>query len=78
MNVAANIFKFLFSPSNTNVPMIGRSEPSAVQQRMSAARIADAPRRRALAAEIAEWNGKVKRRNQRFVARQHARGRSAA
>lgn len=57
---------------------IGRSEPSAVQKRMQAAWLADAPRRNRLAAECAEWNKNVKRRNQRFVRRQLARGRSAA
>lgn len=58
--------------------MGGRSAPSDTQQRMRAAWEADAPRRNRLAAECAEWNKNVKRRNQRFVARQLARGRSAA
>jgi hypothetical protein len=57
---------------------IGRSEPSDVQKRMQAAWLADAPRRNRLAAECAEWNKNVKRRNQRFVRRQLARGRSAS
>lgn len=56
----------------------GSSEPSDVQKRMQAAWVADAPRRNRLAAECAEWNKNVKRRNQRFVARQRARGRAAA
>lgn len=57
---------------------LGRSEPSEVQKRMHAAWVADAPRRRQVAMEIAVWNKNVKRRNQRFVRRQIARGRSAA
>lgn len=60
------------------LPSFGRSEPSASQKRRIDAWQADAPRRRAVAAEIAEWNSKVKRRNQRFVRRQIARGRIAA
>lgn len=59
------------------LPNIGQSEPSDNQKRRFAAWQADAPRRNALAAEIAEWNSKVKRRNQRFVSRQLARGRTA-
>jgi hypothetical protein len=57
---------------------IGSSGPSEVQKRMHAAWVADAPRRNRLAAECVEWNKHVTRRNQRFVRRQIARGRSVA
>lgn len=63
--------------NHLSFPMV-RSEPSEVQKRMQAAWLADAPRRNRLAAECAEWNKNVKRRNQRFVRRQLARGRSAS
>ena len=67
----------IFATTGFSVPRIaGRGEPSEVQKRMHAAWLADAPRRNALAAEIAEWNSKVKRRNRRHVARNLARGRS--
>jgi len=54
-----------------------RSEPSEAQKRRIAMWEADAPSRTAEAREIAAWNAGVKRRNQRFVRRQLARGRSA-
>lgn len=79
VNLAFSIMSALAN-TRTNVfgLMNGRSMPSDTQQRMREAWEADAPRRNRLAAECAEWNSKVKRRNQRFVRRQLARGRSAA
>lgn len=68
--------------SNLRVNVFGRMNGantlSAAQQRRSDAWVADAPRRARLAAECAEWNKNVKRRNQRFVRRQIARGRTAS
>jgi hypothetical protein len=61
----------------TRFTIPGGRTVSATQERMHAKWLADAPRRAALAAEIAAWNRNVKRRNQRFVARQLARGRAA-
>jgi hypothetical protein len=64
--------------TNSNIRPLGSVRTiSAVQERMQAAWEADAPRRNALRREIAVWNSQVKRRNQRFVARQLARGRAA-
>jgi len=63
--------------NHLSFPM-GSSEPSEVQKRMHAAWVADAPRRNLLAIECMVWNKNVKRRNQRFVRRQLARGRSAS
>lgn len=54
------------------------SEPSEAQKRRNEKWLAGAEERVLVAREIAAWNKNVKRRNQRFVARQLARGRSAA
>lgn len=77
MKNAAGLLASIFAITGLSTPRItGRSEPIEVQKRMHAAWLADAPRRSALAAEIAEWNSKVKRRNRRHVARNLARGRA--
>lgn len=52
-----------------------RGMPSAAQQRRADKWAAGAPERAQIAADIKAWNAGVKRRNQRFVARQAARGR---
>lgn len=76
MNASLLIASFLGLGNGVNfLPNFGGSEPSDNQKRRIAAWQADAPRRAALAVEIAEWNSKVKRRNQRFVRRNAARGR---
>lgn len=78
INVTVSIFSAIASMGVKSFGITPlRSAPSDVQKRMHAAWITDAPRRNRLAAECSEWNKNVKRRNQRFVARQRARGRSA-
>lgn len=76
--VASALGLFIKGEANHLSFPTGRSEPSEVQKRMHAAWVADAPRRNRLALECIEWNKNVKRRNQRFVQRQIARGRSVA
>lgn len=55
-----------------------RGVPSPAQQRRAEKWAAGSAERARIAADIGAWNAGIKRRNQRFVARQLARGRSAA